>query len=60
VIEDKMVELEKALKLLQQKFKFKNTHRPLTNITPLQLKTLKALQENENIIIKPTDKNLGL
>jgi len=31
----------------------------MTNLNPLQKTILKQLQENKNIIIKPTDKNLG-
>jgi hypothetical protein len=59
LIEDKLVELEKALKKIQQKLERKNASRQLTNITPLQAKALASLQKNKNIVIKPTDKNLG-
>jgi len=31
----------------------------LSNLTPLQANTLKLLKANDNLIIKPTDKNLG-
>jgi hypothetical protein len=59
LIEDKLVELEKALKTLHQKLKTKKAKRLSTNINPLQRNALEALQRNKNIIIKPTDKNLG-
>jgi len=54
-----LVDLEKALKILQQKLKSKNANRQLTNITPLQASALVILQKNKSIVIKPTDKNLG-
>jgi hypothetical protein len=38
LIEDKLVELEKALRNSQQKLESKNASRQLTNITPLQAK----------------------
>jgi hypothetical protein len=44
LIEDKLVELEKALKTLQQKLKTKNANQQETNITPLQANALVALQ----------------
>jgi hypothetical protein len=59
LIEDKLVELEKALRHSQQKLERKNASRQITNITPLQAKALASLQKNKNIVIKPTDKNLG-
>jgi hypothetical protein len=37
----------------------KHSRTKLSNLTPLQAKTLKELKENDSIIIKPTDKNLG-
>jgi hypothetical protein len=53
-----LVNLEKALKILQQKLKSKNANRQLTNITPLQASALVILQKNKSIVIKPTDKDL--
>jgi hypothetical protein len=37
----------------------KHSRTPLSNLTSLQAKTLKELKDNNSIIIKPTDKNLG-
>jgi hypothetical protein len=59
IIENKMVEFEKALRTLQQKLNIKHARLKSTNITPLQAKALRLLQQNRNITIKPTDKNLG-
>ena len=59
LIEDQITRFEKSLKkeieLLQKKYKNKN----ISNLTPLQFKALKQLKQNTNLIIKPTDKNLG-
>jgi hypothetical protein len=59
LIEDQITNFEKSLKkeieLLQKKYKNKN----ISNLTPLQFKALKKLKQNTNLIIKPTDKNLG-
>jgi hypothetical protein len=58
-IEDKLTMFEKSLKERQQQLITRNTKRTMTNLNPLQKTILKQLQENNNIIIKPTDKNLG-
>jgi hypothetical protein len=50
-VEEKTLNSRKNLKQL----KIKN----IKNFTPLQTKTLKALQDNTNYIIKPSDKSLG-
>jgi len=59
LIEDQITRFEKSLKkeneLLQKKYRNKN----ISNLTPLQFKALKELKQNTNLIIKPTDKNLG-
>jgi hypothetical protein len=59
LIEDKITEFEKALKHLQRKYKEKSKNIKLSNLNSLQLKALQLLHQNQNIIIKPTDKNLG-
>jgi hypothetical protein len=59
LIEDKITEFEKLLKEKQQKLISKNSNRYLLNLTPLQKAAMKSLHSNSNIIIKPTDKNLG-
>jgi uncharacterized protein YaaW (UPF0174 family) len=59
IIEDKMTEFEKALKNKQQALKAKYNKRNLSNLTPLQTKVLSQLRQNNNIVIKPSDKNLG-
>jgi len=58
-IEDKITEFDKTLKLLHQRLNKVHKHKKLTNLTPLQVKTLKELKMNKEITIKPTDKNLG-
>jgi hypothetical protein len=59
LIEDKITEFEKLLKEKQQKLISKNSNRYLLNLTPLQKAAMKSLRSNSNIVIKPTDKNLG-
>jgi hypothetical protein len=54
-----MTEFEKALKLLQQKYTSKFKKKRLSNLNPIQTNVLQQLRQNHNIIIKPTDKNLG-
>jgi hypothetical protein len=58
-IEDGLTLFEKALKneihINQRTLHHKQYH----NLTKLQRKTLKQLQNNRNFIIKPSDKNLG-
>jgi hypothetical protein len=58
-IENQLTLFEKALKkeLTIQSSKLNGTN--LSNLTQLQLAALKKLRKNKNIIIKPTDKNLG-
>jgi hypothetical protein len=60
LIEDKITEFEKALKEVQRNIIQKNKKCNLNNLTPLQLQALKALKNNKNFTIKPTDKNLAL
>jgi hypothetical protein len=59
LIEDKITEFEKALKHLQQKISIKNKSKKMTNLNPIQSIALRQLKRNPNIVIKPTDKNLG-
>jgi len=59
LIEDKITEFEKLLKEKQRKLISKNRNRYLLNLTPLQKAAMKSLRNNNNIVIKSTDKNLG-
>jgi hypothetical protein len=59
IIEDKITEFEKALKRLQQKYAENSKNIKLSNLNSIQINTLQSLCQNPNIIIKPTDKNLG-
>jgi hypothetical protein len=59
LIEDKITEFEKSLKSHHQQLNQRHKFTKLTNLNPLQAKTLKELKSNKNIIIKPTDKNVG-
>jgi len=58
-IEDKLTEFGTALKAQQNKLIQKNSARNLNNLTYAQIKTLNILKQNKNLIIKPSDKNLG-
>jgi len=59
LIEEKITEFEKTLKTLLQKVRIKHEIRCLSNLNPLQRSALQQLRRNKNIIIKPSDKNLG-
>ncbi len=59
LVENKITEFEKALKAAQHQLIKINSKKKSSNLTPVQLKTLRALRKNKSIIIKPTDKNLG-
>jgi arsenate reductase-like glutaredoxin family protein len=58
-IEDKLTQFEKSLKELQNTLtrKYKNTN--LSNLTSIQAQALQAIKNNKELIIKPSDKNLG-
>jgi hypothetical protein len=58
-IEDKLTSFEKALKAAHLTQSFRTTKLNLNNLTFPQQKTLKLLKDNSNLIIKPTDNNLG-
>jgi len=58
-VENQITTFEKLLKDRQQKLVTRNQKINLNNLTPIQKKVLKDLKANKNIIIKPTDKNLG-
>jgi len=58
-IENKITELEKALKGKKRNLEAKYIKRNLSNLTPFQAKILLQLKQNTNIIIKPSNKNLG-
>jgi hypothetical protein len=53
------MEFEKLLKAKQQELINKSKNHTLLNLTPLQRSALTKLRQNNNFIIKPTDKNLG-
>jgi len=58
-VEDKITEFEKALKVKHNHLTAKHKRINLSNLTPIQAQTLRLLKRNKNIVIKPTDKNLG-
>ena len=57
--EDKITSFEKQLKEKQLKLQEKHKKNNLINLTPIQLNLMKQLKANNNVIVKPTDKNLG-
>jgi hypothetical protein len=57
-VEDKITDFEKSLKTAQQNLIRRYGNRSLSNLTSLQLATLRSLRLNTDIV-KPTDKNLG-
>jgi len=59
LVEEKITDFKKALKQKHQDLINKNKKINITNLTPLQAKATRLLKNNQNIIIKPTDKNLG-
>jgi hypothetical protein len=59
LIENQITAFEKLLKAKQQELEIKNQNSALLNLTPLQKSALIKLRQNNSIIIKPTDKNLG-
>jgi hypothetical protein len=59
LIEDKITEFEKEIKSKQATLHAKLRKRNLSNLTPLQANALRLLRQNNNLIIKPSDKNLG-
>jgi hypothetical protein len=50
---------EKQLKQAQHTLQIKYNKSNLSNLTPLRMQALNSLKKNQNIVIKPTDKNLG-
>jgi hypothetical protein len=58
-IEESIMHCEKQLKQAQRTLQIKYKNSNLSNLTPLQTQVLNSLKKNPNIIIKPTDKNLG-
>ncbi len=58
-IEEKITEFEKILKAKQLQLIKKHKNLNLTNLTPQQRTVLNQLQCNHEVVIKPTDKNLG-
>jgi len=58
-IEDKITEFEKAIKKAHNNLILRHEKSTLRNLTKMQLQVLTELKSNNDIIIKPTDKNLG-
>jgi hypothetical protein len=58
-IEEKLTDFQKLLKKKQQELVSKTKSLNLSNLTSYQKTILNQLKNNRNIIIKPTDKNLG-
>jgi hypothetical protein len=58
-VEDGITNFEKLIKASQNRLTLKNRIVNLSNLTTLQSRALKLLRQNKQIIIKPTDKNLG-
>jgi hypothetical protein len=58
-IKDKLTQFEKLLKQSHNNLQENLKGKSLSNLTKLQSKTLYALKNDKEIIIKPTDKNLG-
>jgi len=59
LLEDKLTDFDKEAKAKQEGLLTKVQKRNLSNLTPLQANSLRHLQDNKNLLIKPTDKNLG-
>jgi hypothetical protein len=59
MIEEKLTDFEKALRQKYQSLVDKHQKINVTNLTPIQAKAMRLLKSNKDIIIKPTDKNLG-
>jgi hypothetical protein len=58
-IEDSITNFEKLLKASHYKLSRKHHKVNLSKLTTLQSQALKLLRQNKQLIIKPTDKNLG-
>ena len=58
-IENQLTLFGKALRKEHELLLRKYRNASLSNLTPLQSTALKKLRENHDIILKPTDKNLG-
>jgi hypothetical protein len=58
-IEAKITDFEKKLKSAHRELIKRHNKSTLCNLTRPQLNILKSLKQNEDILIKPTDKNLG-
>jgi uncharacterized protein (DUF486 family) len=58
-IENKTTEFKKALKKRHSCLTTKCKRTNLSNLWPIQAQALRLLKRNKNIIIKPTDTNLG-
>jgi hypothetical protein len=57
--EEKITQFENEIKYNQQKKINKNIKTYSTNLVTIQWRALPTLWKNKNLIIKPTDKNLG-
>ncbi len=58
-LEEKITAFEKTLRNKQNQIFYKNEGKTLSNLTYTQLTALRNLKNNKNLIIKPSDKNLG-
>jgi len=58
-VEDSITRIETSLKHAHRYLVNKISKENLQNLSLSQLSTLKLLKENNNLTIKPTDKNLG-
>jgi hypothetical protein len=59
LLEDKLTDFEKEAKAKQERLLTKLQKRNLSNLSPIQANALRQLRDNTNLLIKPTDKNLG-
>jgi hypothetical protein len=58
-IEDSITSFEKTLKEKHNNLTERFIKTNLSNLTPIQAKALRSLRQNKELIIKPSDKNLG-
>jgi hypothetical protein len=58
-IEDNITKFEKLLKTTHHNLLQKHSKTNLSNLTTIQSKALKSLRQNRQLVVKPTDKNLG-
>jgi hypothetical protein len=59
LIEDQITHFEIPLKESHNTLTQKYSNTNVSNLTPIQSKALHSLKQNKQLVIKPTDKNLG-